>query len=479
VRSALTFFAILTCYGLFILAVDFNSPLRLGEILQAAAFVHFSWASFFGWIAQTPRGAPLSYLVQLPFTITAPDSRLLLRLPSLLCALLSALVFFVLAKRIPLQNPMLALVLFLAIPTHLAYASQGRPHELGLFVLLLATLFFFTLVNKPSVAKALGYAFLLTACVYTEPSCYLPAMGYLLGLLGFANLKTYRRALWYVLAATIFPLIAYAPYYAWAGVQRSGDWWLTEQFPAYAVKVPGLEALMSLDSSGLNPWFGITLMGVLLFGLVGGVWSAMPLGSYPEGAPPPRADVVKVRAILFCLAVGAMVTFLGETAFTGFYGLSFAPYQILWAVPGMIIVFCAALDVLVRLPVMKSISPAAPAVCIFAILLCLPGDLDYLRTKPPNMAELTALVRPQLTGDACVVFVSERLSKYLFEVFDPGLQNYECQNFFHKRTVLAIHPFVRADQERDARVFFRGLEFKETHIDAVDGGKVIAADAQR
>ena len=64
-------------------------------------------------------------------------------------------------------------------------------------------------------------------------------------------------------------------------------------------------------------------------------------------------------------------------------------------------------------------------------------------------------------------------------MFDPGLEKYECQNFFHKRAVLAIHPFVRPDQERDARVFFRGLDFKETHIDTVDGGKVIAVDAQQ
>jgi hypothetical protein len=479
VRSALTFFIVLICYGLFIVAADVYAPLRLGEILQAAAFLHFSWASFFRWIAQTPRGAPLSYLTQLPLAMISPDSRLLLRIPSLVCALGSAFAFFALAKRIPLQHPILALVLFIAIPTHLAYATQGRPYELGLFLVLLATISFFALVSRPSVVNAFIYAILLTACLYTDPSSYLPPIGYLLSLPGFANLKTYRRALWYVLAATIGPLAAYAPYYAWAGVQRSGDWWLTEQFPAYAVKVPGLEALMSLDSSGFNPWFGITLIGVLFLGLIAGVWTAMPLGSHPDGAPPPRADIVRVRALVFCLAGGAIVTFLAETAFVGFYSLVFQPYLILWALPGMIIVFCAALDALVRIPFMKIISPVVPSICVLAILLCLPGDLDYLRTRPADLAKLTAFVRPQLTGDACVVFVSERLSKYLFEVFDPALQKYECQNFFHKRAVLAIHPFVATDQERDARVFFRGLDFKETHIDTVDGGKVVTVDAEQ
>ena len=310
-RSALTFFVILICYGLLIVAADVYSPLRLGEILQAVGILHFSWASFFGWIAQTPRGAPLltsrsclwPWFPQLA-PLTAHS------FPALRSR--SAFAFFALAKRIPLRYPMLALVLFLAIPTHLAYATQGRPYELGLFLVLLATISFFALVNRPSVVNALIYGILVTACLYTDPSLYLPAIGYLLSLLGFANLKTYRRALWYVLAATIGPLAAYAPYYAWAGVQRGGDWWLTEQFPAYAVKVPGLEALMSLDSSGFNPWFGLALIGVLFLGLIAGVWSAMPLGSYPDGAPPPRADIVRVRAFVFCLAGGAIVYLPGR-----------------------------------------------------------------------------------------------------------------------------------------------------------------------
>jgi hypothetical protein len=105
--------------------------------------------------------------------------------------------------------------------------------------------------------------------------------------------------------------------------------------------------------------------------------------------------------------------------------------------------------------------------------------VEYLLTKPADLAKLTESVRPQLTGDSCVVFVSQRLSRYLFEVFDPGLTKYECQNFFHKRVVLAIHPFVRADQERDARVFFRGLDFDETNRSVSNEGKVITLDAHR
>ena len=476
-RIALTFFIILIVYGLLILATALFLPLRLGEILQAAAFLNFTWQGFFGWIAQTPGGAPLHYLTQLPLALASPDSRLFLRIPSVLLALGSGVLFFVLAKRVPVQHPLLALVLFLMVPTHLAYATQGRPYELGLFLALLAALSFFTLVQEPDFLKALAYAVLLTACLYTQPSCYLPAVGYALYLLGFANLPTYRRALWYALPATMLPMLAYAPYYAWAGLQRKE--WLTEQFPAYAVKVAGLQALMSLDPQTWSPWFGIGLMGILLVGLAGGIWSTLPLGNYPEGAPVPPAGLVRRRAVLFCLAGGAIVTILGETAVSGWTGAVFAPYQMLWALPALVILLCAALDALLRLPVMKGLTLFGPAVCIAAILLCIPGDVAYLTTAPADLAKLTALVRPQLQGDSCVVFVSQKSSRYLFEVFEPELAKRECQNFFHKRVVLAIHPFVRPDQERDARVFLRGLDFAETHRDVLGDGKVITMDSER
>jgi hypothetical protein len=205
----------------------------------------------------------------------------------------------------------------------------------------------------------------------------------------------------------------------------------------------------------------------------------MPLGTFHEGAPVPPAGLVKKRAILFCLAGGAIVTILGETAVAGWTNAVFSPYQILWALPGMVVLFCAALDALVRVNAMKAMPLVNPALCVLAILLCVPGDMEYLQSVPPDISKLAAKVRPQLAGDSCVVFVSQRLSRYIFEVFDPELAKYECQNFFHKRVVLAVHPFVRPDQERDARVFFLGLEFAETNRTAIADGKVITMDVAK
>jgi len=476
-RTALAFFLILIFYGLLIFGTALFLPLHLSEITQAAAFLNFRWTSFIDWIGQTPGGAPLHYFSELPFALFAPDTKALLRVPSVICALGSVFCFFALTKRVPLQHPILALLLFLVIPTHLMYATQARPYELSLFLLLIATLLFFSLVDQPSVLMALAYAFLLTACLYAQPSAYLPAIDYTLALLGFANVKSYRRALWYALAATVVPLIAYMPYYLWTVGRRRGDW-LTEQFPALNIKVAGVQAMMSLDA-GSNPWFGVALLSVLLIGVIGAIISVMPLASYVEGAPAPPAALVQRRAVVFCLAGGALVTLLGQAAVSGWSGAAFMPYQIMWALPALVVVFCASLDALMRVPAMKSFSLLSPALAIIAMLLCIPGDVEYVKTEPPDMAKLAALVRPQLGGDTCVVFVSQRLSRYLFEVYDPSLSKYECQNFFHKRVVLAVHPFVRPEQEREARLFFRGLDFEETHREILGDGKIITMDSTR
>ncbi len=476
-RTAFAFFLVLIAYGLLIIASAIFTPLHLSEITQAAAFLNFDWAHFFTWIARTPAGAPLSYLAELPIALAVPDAKALLRIPTLISALGSVFLFASLTKLIPLKHPTLALLLFLLVPTHLFYATQARPYEIGLFLLLLATSLFFSLVEEPSLLKAFIYGILLVACLYTQPSAYLPAVGYALALLGFSNVKTYRRALWYALGATAIPVLCYAPYYFWAVVQRRNEW-LTEEFPAFNIKIAGIQALMSLDP-GSNPWFGIGLILLLLIGCIGGIASALPLGGYREGAPPPPAILVWKRLVIFCLAGGVLVTLFGETAVSGWTGLVFAPYQVLWALPAMVIVSCAALEAFFNLPAFKSLKVLVAVALIIGVALCIPGDIEYLRTPPTDVAKITALVRPQLGGDSCVVFVSQRLSRYIFEVYDPDLAKYECQNFFHKRVVLAIHPYVKPEQEKEARIFFRGLDFEETHQDVVGNGKVITLDSTR
>jgi hypothetical protein len=101
------------------------------------------------------------------------------------------------------------------------------------------------------------------------------------------------------------------------------------------------------------------------------------------------------------------------------------------------------------------------------------SDIAYLSSNPPDIEREAKLVSPELTGDSCVVFVSEGYSKSLFLVFQPQFARHECLNFFHRKIVLASHPYVRPDQQDDAESFFRGLNFVEQKRIRVGGGQII------
>ena len=182
--------------------------------------------------------------------------------------------------------------------------------------------------------------------------------------------------------------------------------------------------------------------------------------------------------MLFCLAGGCILAALADAAADSWTGSPFLPNEILWAVPGMVILTFAALEWLVKAGKLPSfLTFLSPTLAVLVVLLCLPGDVEYIQNRPQNMDELAGLVQPEMKGDACLVFVSEKLSRFLFEVYQPDLEHYECQNFFHKRVVLAVQPYVRADQLRDAEVYFKGLDFKEVNRQLSAGGQVITMDS--
>ncbi len=476
-RSALIFPFIVVVYALLVAWTSFTKPLRLGEILQAASALQFTWIDLFRWVARTPSAALLGYIVQLPFILIGEHVPFLLRIPSLIFAVGSCFLFYRIVKRIPLQRPLLALIAFLLVPVHFEYATQARPFEQALFTELLAALCFFHLVESPNVRRAIIYAAVLAAAIYTEPVSFLPAVGYVVFLLGLANLSNYRRALWFALPATASAALLFMPFIAWAGPQRSGDW-LFERVPSYANASPIVQALLSLEPGTWSAWFGVPLLVLFSLGLIGGIVSTMPLGRHPPGTPAPPAPLMRNRCTVFCLAGGSILAAVAEVAIDSWTKSRFAPHEMLWAVPGMVIITFAALEWLVKPGKLPSfLTFISPALAFLVILLCIPGDVEYFEDRPVNIDELAALALPELKGDACLVFVSERLSPYIFEVFQPELEKHECRSFFHQRVVLAVHPFVRPDQQRDAEVYFKALEFKEVKRQQAGGGEVITMDS--
>ena len=100
-------------------------------------------------------------------------------------------------------------------------------------------------------------------------------------------------------------------------------------------------------------------------------------------------------------------------------------------------------------------------------------------TPKENIRAIEDKVRPLLSSDSCVVFVSQGLSRSVLTYFDPELGRKECFHFFHTRVVLASHPYVRPDQQEDAESFFRGLNFSISKRMDVGQGTIVVMDQRQ
>jgi hypothetical protein len=190
------------------------------------------------------------------------------------------------------------------------------------------------------------------------------------------------------------------------------------------------------------------------------------------------------RIVVFCLSGGAVAALIpAAIAAVNITITAFTPNEFLWAVPALVLVSCAALERLstLVLPPMFAVLRPVPRVLSFvlAILLiglCIPPDAYYLLSPPGDLQALTALISPELGADGCLVFVSEGLSRNLFLLFEPDLEARECRDFAHQRVVLAEHPYVLPADQRNAELYFRGLNFVEKKRQSKADGQVVTLD---
>jgi 4-amino-4-deoxy-L-arabinose transferase-like glycosyltransferase len=448
-------------YALLLLIAVLLLPLRIEEMLHLLAARQGSFWGFINWLPRAPGSAPLSYFVQAPFILLFGASRFGARFPSLLFGLGSCYLFLRLAKNVRLRQPYIALAVFAVLPTQYWAATQGLPFEQALFLLLLATLIFLQLIRTPTVKLAAWYAAALTLCIYTERLSCLPSIGYLLFLFAFVNRSHERRVIWCLLPATAAPVLLFVPYYLWARPLVSSIW-LSAPLPPGTPSSIYLQALLGFAGDSFEAYI---LSVLLIVGLFAGVWGLFRI---TPGAPPMRVPPAELarKIALFCLFGGALSTIAVVLVLDIWNRYPFHPSQVLWAMPAIVTLTFVALD---RTPEIYT-RPLSWAVLI---LLCIAADARYASTPTEDLRSEAQLVGPELYGDSCVVFVSERLSRNLFLLQDPSFGARECHNFFHHRIVLASHAYVTPFQQEDAESFFRGLNFTEFKRIRSGGGQII------
>ena len=451
---------LLSAYAVLVLLAIVALPLRVDEILRLIASTQSSFAAVLGWVKQIPGAAPLGDFTQFCVAAIIGHSQITARIPSLVLAVASCYFLWRLAQQTALQQPLLAVVLFMLMPLQYRYASDARPFELGMLLLICATLTYLKLLDAPSIGRSLIYGVLLVACLYTDPFSYFPAVGYLLFLMAFIARASKRRAFWHALPATVVPPLLFLPYYFWAREFVNSGWLYGHDHVPYSPTVY-VDVLRELSGGGIS---GYVLSSLLLVAAAIACWRSFQLSE----------TALSKRMALFSLFGGALATIAAALVIDATYGTLFSPEQILWAIPSFCILAVAAVDWLQQ----KS-RIAALSLALLLLVLCVFRNTQLLLSPTENTQALEEGIRPQLTGDSCLVFVSQGLSPALFTFFDPELSGKQCFNFFHHRVVLASHRYVRPDQQDDAESFFRGLNFSATSRIHVGGGMIVTMEQKQ
>ena len=451
---------ILGAYALLTLVAALVWPVSVDEILRLIGSSQSSFGQVLTWARQVPGGAPLGDFIQFCIMAVIGHSRLAVRLPSLACAVASCHLMWKLARQAAVQQPLLAVLLFMLLPLQVRYAADARPFELGLLLLISATIYYLRLLAAPNLRNSAVYSLLLLGCLYTEPFAYLPAVGYLLFLLAFIARADKRRAFWYALPSTVIPVLLFLPYFFWSTPFVNPRWLFNHDHVPFSETIY-LDVMHAVGGGGTTAY---VLSAILIAAAVVACWRSFQLTD----------AAFSKRMALFCLFGGVLSTVTIALIIDGTYNVFFSPDQIVWIAPALCILMVATLDWLQQKSALAGLSVAA-----LVLLLCVYKNAEYMVTPKENIRAIEDKVRPLLSSDSCVVFVSQGLSRSVLTYLDPELGSKECFHFFHTRVVLASHPYVRPDQQEDAESFFRGLNFSISKRMDVGQGTIVVMDQRQ
>jgi hypothetical protein len=453
-----TYWAVVVLYLVALAVAVTLLPLRLAELLQLAGSSAASLGALLSWVLRTPGDAPINYLFEAGAVRAMGHAAWVVRIPSVLFALGSAWVFWKLAVRANLGKRTIALLIFLFLPLHYQAATEGRPFEQALFFTLLSYLLFFRLVQAPSITRTASYASVLVACLYSDATSFFVSVGSILGLFVFMRSKAIRRAIWHVLAAAAVAALLYLPFMVFQE-RLQLPYWLWDHDTVSFTQDFWAAALFRGFSGGGE--IGYAVSAALLTGMIVTLWRLI---KSPE-------QEAAWRLTFVCFLSGSVLAIV-MSVFAGFWASKpFSPEQLLFAMPGCVLLLASALDW-----VFVKASSAGWLAAGTLLLLLAAGDYTFLTAQYQNFEALAQVAVQEITNDSCVVFLSEKLSRSLFDVIEPRLRRKECQNFFYNRILLLSHPYVLPDEQEDGEQYFRGLNYHEVKRRRAGGGVVVVLE---
>jgi len=368
-------------YSLLLVILAPLLSLWLDEVLTLIGAYQPDMASLLDYIITFAGGTPLTFLPPRWSSQLLGHTAFAARLPSLLASLAACVAVHRLAVRMRVRSPILAVVLFAALPIQLRYALEVRPYALALALTVWSTELFLASLERPSERRlSYFYVGLLVASALAQPYAAFVAAAH------FAwSLFRGRRATYAPTAALALIALLLLPWYAhfrqtWAnavGVSYIGPWqWRTS-----------LVFLREISGSG---YFGFAL---LLVGVVAGLRRAEP------------------RAFWFLLLT---LPILGIVVGNAVFFYFFAIRQAVYILPTLALLFAAGAQAIGKYG----------RVLYFALLAasCY-ADGKWLLAPREDWRAAADALRAEVDRGACVeIFDDPRI----LLLFQPGLADHVC-----------------------------------------------------
>lgn len=150
-------------------------------------------SEFFQILAAREANMMLYYVLLRIWTIFG-DGSLFVRLPTIIFAVLSVPLIFLVGRKLFGASTGLVASVFLAVNTyHVRYAQEARAYSLAVFLVLLSTYVLIRLIERPSWGAASAYAVSISLAIFSHIFCVLVLISHLAVLLPRARHAAGRR----------------------------------------------------------------------------------------------------------------------------------------------------------------------------------------------------------------------------------------------------------------------------------------------
>ena len=401
--------------------------LWLDEIMDLMVVRSGDTRELLAGVAVNSGNAPLNYLIQFWIVQVFGYSPFTGRLPEALFSLASCGGVYVLARRLRLRWPVLAMAAFALFPLQFRYALEARPYSLALCLSIWSTVAFFQLLDHPrSLGRAALYALSVAAGIYALPFTLFVPVSHFAWVLVTLRESGRRQAMIAVGLAIAIAGLAFAPWYLHAVAN-----WRADPVVARAHDTVSLRVIPMI----LHELTGAGYIGAVLVLLGVGAGLARGFGS---------AHDCWFWLLYVLIPVGSALA--ADAAFGYFPAIR----QVIFILAPLALLFTLGVEALfVRWP---------SVALVLAVSLLIAGaiaNINFFRRPRENWHTAAAI----LANEACVIY-SPPDSRPYYSFFVPELAHRDCAPGTVPRMALVISPYTlnNHSDERERQLKESGYE---------------------